>query len=197
MKHTNIVMLLVAILSTTIVTQTFCDDDTVHPHREQMTVTPIGPVQLASVLRDSHVAAFGTTPSRQRLAAAWAQIALENGHGKFIYNHNVGNVLAYKNSQDYYIVNTRKFRAYNTFEDGAKVYWFVIQHCQNTLRQFDAGSMTNAVEQLKRCGYFEADVDTYTRTMTSLYHHAMTKVLPDEERTRQRRDQDAGTTNDH
>jgi hypothetical protein len=57
------------------------------------------------------------------------------------------------------------------------------------VRQFDAGDPTAAAARLKKCGYFEADLASYTRGFMSLYHFARDKVFMEEQREQQRQQQ--------
>lgn len=149
-------------------------------HKKEL--TPLSATELMSVLRVAHVEQHGSDPSRARLAMAWAQVALENAHGRSVYNHNIGNV-APTQGQDYYFhVPKVKYRSYDTFLDGAKAYWRVVAWCKSAVRMFDAGMPDKAAENLKGCGYYEADVSLYVKGLSSLYHHALKTVIPEEER---------------
>jgi hypothetical protein len=114
---------------------------------------------------------------------AWAQVAFENGAGRNVYNYNLGNVVPVKD-QPYYYADRHKYRAFVSFVESGKTYWRVIKRCTAALRAFDLGAPWAATVHLKRCGYFEADLDIYVKAMVPLYQTALTKVLPTEERDR-------------
>jgi hypothetical protein len=140
-------------------------------------LTPIGKPELAAVLRDGHYAVFGYFPSDERLAVAWAQVAIENRQGLEVYNHNLGNITSGKN-RPYYVKHNR-FRAHKTFSDGAIDYWNVVKKlCRSSFKHFDKGEPYQAAQVLKRCGYYGADSDKYGKAMVWLYNHARGQVLP-------------------
>ena len=152
-------------------------------NRRATTRTPVTRTQLLSVLRDSHQSVFGFLPTTQRLAMAWAQVALENGQGKYVYDNNVGNVAPYRADQPFYIVNKNtKYRAFDTLEEGAGEYWHVVGGCKGALAAFDAGQPSTASQRLQKCGYFEADIEPYTNGMKSLYNEAVNHVVQEEKR---------------
>jgi len=160
--------------------------------------TPMTRVELLSALRDGHVKAFGVLPSRERLAMAWGQVAFENGHGKYTYNHNLGNVgTTAKDQPTYYNRGDGHwYRHHETFVDGAAAYWEIVKRCATALRRFDAGDPVDAAASLKKCGYFEADLATYTRGFVALYHFANDKVFVEEQREQQRQEELNAATND-
>lgn len=149
--------------------------------------TPMTPMELLATLRQAHIDQFGSPPSRSRLAMAWAQVALENAHGAVMWNHNVGNVGPGRGDTWYQHSPKARYRSFENFIDGAKVYWRVVAWCSAAFRMFDAGQPATATENLKRCGYFEADLEPYVKGMTSLYYHAIQTVIPQEERERRER----------
>lgn len=151
-------------------------------------LTPMTSTELLSTLRQAHIEQEGVPPNQSRLAMAWAQAALENAHGRSIYNHNIGNVAPVKDQNFYYHVKKVRYRSYDTFNDGAKAYWRVVMWCKSAFRMFDAGQPVRAAENLKGCGYYEAEVEPYVRMLSSLYYHALKSVIPEEERERQEKE---------
>jgi hypothetical protein len=146
-------------------------------------------VELLQALRDGHVKVFGEEPSQNRLSMAWAQVAFENGQGKWSWNHNLGNVNAV-NSQAYFVnpADRHHYRAFDSFVDGAEAYWNTVRHCTAAVKMFDAGAPSAAAGSLKRCGYFEADLEPYARAMASLFslaRHDVFKKEIDERRQQQ------------
>jgi len=51
--------------------------------------TPISRADLAAALLRGHIKEFGKLPSENRLSMGLAQVSLENGNGKYSYNHNL------------------------------------------------------------------------------------------------------------
>lgn len=139
--------------------------------------TPIDTMGLARVLKEGHKKAFGEYPSNKRLAVGWAQIAIENGQGKIIHNHNLGFITSSKNRP--YFIKKNRFRSHKTFLEGATDYWKVINKlCKSSLVYFDKGQPYNAALRLKSCGYYEADADHYGKAMSKLYWKAKKEILP-------------------
>jgi hypothetical protein len=139
--------------------------------RVPMVNTPISREDLAYVLLEGHITELGGKPSLSRLAMGWAQVALENGNGKYSYNHNLGNIGPSKPDQSWYLsrLDGNFYKSFDTFEDAAETYWYQIQHCTGVLQQFDYGNATVAAAQLRGCGYFGADLKLYTKGMIDLY----------------------------
>lgn len=155
-----------------------------HALEQPKVSTPISQVELVTTLRDAHVQQYGFEPSRSRLAMAWAQVALENANGQVMWNHNIGNIGPKKKDAWYRHSSLTVYRSFDSFVDGAKTYWRTVERCSSTLTMFDNGWATAASENLKRCGYFGADIELYVNGMNRLYVYALTKVLPNEERAR-------------
>lgn len=136
-----------------------------------MVNTPISREDLAYVMLKGHVTELGEVPSLSRLAMGWAQVALENGNGKYSYNHNLGNIGPSNPDQLWYVsrLDGNYYKSFETFEDAAATYWFQIHHCTGVLQQFDYGNAVTAASQLRGCGYFGADLQMYTKGMNDLY----------------------------
>lgn len=149
-------------------------------------LTPLDDPGIVKALCAGHTLALGTEPSRNRLAVAWAQIALENAHGKALWCNNFGNITAFGRwPGDYYVIVTReriaqdpdvwktvtmKFRSYASPEQGAEDYWrLLLGQYPSVLPFFDLGSPGGAAHELARLHYFTADADQYAKTMTELY----------------------------
>lgn len=143
-------------------------------------LTPISKQQLVQVLIDSHIVVFNTEPSKSRLAAAWAQIALENGQGKYVWNYNLGNIgPGYKKQHSYYM-HTRSvpYRSFSGFLAGGIAYWKVLRKCSLALHFFDSTDPKSATHALKRCGYFQANIEPYTKGLIQLFWKSYNHVLP-------------------
>lgn len=153
------------------------------------TATPLSQTELLVTLRESHIKLYGKAPSKRRLAMAWAQVALENAQGEVMWNHNVGNVGPRGNDVWYKHSNLTTYRSFDNFIDGAMTYWGTVERCGTTLKLSDLGYATMVAENLKRCGYFGADIELYVKGMNRLYVYALTKVIPNEERTCKEKEQ--------
>lgn len=149
----------------------------------QKRLTPLTNIQLLRVLRDSHVETFGYEPSNKRLATAWAQVALENGQGKFLWNHNIGNIGPGSSSHEYYIHSDyTSYRSFDGFVSGGVAYWKTIGRSKIILRQFDQGDPSGTAISLRNSGYYGADLEQYSRGMVGLYGYALHKIIPAERR---------------
>ncbi len=82
-------------------------------YKVERQLTPISRVELARALKEGHYKVFKKYPSENRLAVAWAQIAIENLQGKIVYNHNLGNIKSSKHRP--YYVKVNRFRAQQSF----------------------------------------------------------------------------------
>ena len=157
------------------------------PERRKQ-ATPISAETLVEVLRDSHVAEYGKAPPRNRLAMAWAQVALENGRGAAVWNFNLGNVgpSRYTNVPWYFHSPGARYRAFDDLQESGRAYWRVVHRCSSALRAFDDGAPQVAAGALKRCGYYGAALAPYVVGLRSLFNQARVEVVPAAER-RQRR----------
>jgi len=157
--------------------------------------TPTDELSYAAILRDTHTAVFGDPPSPLCLACAWAQIALENAHGRALFCFNYGNLMASKAwSGDYYVLRTKErvsrdpdvwkefdshFRAFDDHLEGASSYWNVMTYqFSPVLALFELGRPSEAAYKLSEMGYYTARANIYAATMTSLFHTAQAHILP-------------------
>lgn len=159
--------------------------------------TPIGELELAAVLRDAYTHVCGEPPTVACLTVAWAQCALEHGHGKATWCHNIGNVTAFRWSGNYYVITfSRKanphdapagdaptfhmrFRAHDDFIDGARDYWRQLTTTfARAMPAFEAGDARGAAHALKAARYFTAPEQPYANTMASLAKYFAEHVLP-------------------
>lgn len=148
--------------------------------------TPLTEAQLLDVLRAGHVAVTGAEPSRARLACAWAQVALEHGRGKYVYNHNLGNITALGGwPGQYYVIRVQervkrdpdvwkwtdlKFRAHETPEAGAADYWrLMLKRYASAIARFDSADPAGAALELSRLGFYTARAEHYMKAMAALY----------------------------
>lgn len=146
--------------------------------KEEKILTPIDKVDLAKELYDAHLLVNRFEPSINRLAASWAQVALENGQGKFVYNHNLGNIGPFKGQAYYHHSNLTTYRSFSSFVDGGKAYWNTLNRCKLALKQFDNGDMESASYTLYRCNYYGADPKLYSKIMKELFLYAKLNIIP-------------------
>ena len=151
--------------------------------------TPLSAEDMALCLWYGHYRAFGEFPSFKRLGVAWAQCALENGHGTKIRNNNFGNVIAtsswpgnwwellcherpYPDERPNYWVETlMRFRALPDPETGAWHYWrtLALPRHVGALVQFDKGNPGAAAMALGASHYYTAHAEAYAKIMRRLY----------------------------
>lgn len=141
-------------------------------------ITPISEEELKFILSETHIKVFNKPAPDKRIHMAWAQIAIENGRGKKVYNHNLGNIgtdpINPKGS--YYKVAGSKFRSFTSFEDGAIHYWqHLKKRCSSSLRYFDLGDPYTASLALNKCGYYRSDIKFYQKNLSSLYFESIKK----------------------
>jgi hypothetical protein len=140
-------------------------------HKQKRILTPLTPNQVISILNDAHYSNYNKYPSKNRLANAWAQVAIENGQGKLIYNYNFGNIGAPKHTKHpYFVIAGSRFISHSSPLDGAKRYWTTLKdHCPYSLVFFDAGLPEKAAYQLYKCHYYGADPNYYAEQMRKLF----------------------------
>jgi hypothetical protein len=161
-------------------------------HLTWRTRTPINRIALADVLRRGHIRFFGEAPGDKRLAMAWSQVGLENGQGREVYNHNLGNIVKWSKDHFYFRYGKHRYRSLDTFEDGAVAYWTILNNCPGALHAFDKGNVAASAIELKRCNYYEAPVKSYTSPLFMLYHLAIKEIIPSEESERDKRGSSEG-----
>lgn len=144
--------------------------------------TPISQEQLVHVLEASHVRVFGFAPKLTKLTMGWAQVSLENGRGKYVYNNNIGNIGPLKKgNEDFYNHLGHRgypYRSFKTMADGADAYWHTIKKCRAAVAAFDAGDPWQAAKSLKSCNYYMAPLEDYNKNLSSLYHEGHGRVIP-------------------
>lgn len=141
-------------------------------------LTPISQIDLMQELEKSHILVNKEIPSKNRLAAGWAQVALENGQGKFVYNYNLGNIGPLGKFQPYYYhSNETTYRSFESFTDGGKAYWHTLNRCKFVLTQFDNADIKGASYTLYKCKYYGADPKIYSILMEKLFNFARFKIL--------------------
>lgn len=151
-------------------------------------LTPVSREELAFLLRSSWHTMFDQIMTSNQLGILWAHIFLEIGGGKFIHNHNFGNIkkLSGKKYTSYECSEVLKdkdgirkefkfkpyhpqtlFAAWDSAQDGILDYIKFIKKPQYKLA-FDAlikEDLNGYVSGLKAGGYFTADLAAYTRAV--------------------------------
>ena len=135
------------------------------------TQTPIENIKIAEILCETHKDVYGSYPSDNRLSLSWAQIALENNHGKKVWNYNLGNQGPFRIDQEYYYHKQKgwPYRSFKSFQESGRSYWQILNKCKSALRAFDDGDPKKAAISLKNCNYYGANVEEYTKILNSLY----------------------------
>jgi hypothetical protein len=142
--------------------------------------TPIDGRLLVEHLRVQHQAVFGRPSPRGRLVSAVAHICFENGRGKAVWNHNLGNLWAPATAPHYDVWIGRQRELYASLDDfaaGARLYWNVMsRRCPRALASFDVGDLRTAAERLRGCHYYGAPVELYIRGLLGL-HGAASRLV--------------------
>jgi len=151
--------------------------------KDKKVLTQLSQFEIAEVLCKSHTELYGKAPSKNRLALAWSQIALENNRGKNIWNYNLGNQGPFRMDQTYYHhkMHGWPYRSFEDFNSSAKSYWRVIENCKMASIAFDKGDPIWASRALKGCNYYSSDQKEYSKVLSSLYYEARKKILPESE----------------
>ena len=132
-------------------------------------ITPISDLELKANLLFSYIESFNKFPKINALKTAYAQICFENGNGKIIYNHNLGNIGASKGTP-YYKHGGYSFRSFNSHYEASIAYWSHLKNrCNYALNLFESGNQKQVAIALKSCGYYRADTEHYARNLESLF----------------------------
>lgn len=154
-------------------------------------LTPVTAREVSEALRVAFGRASGLVVTRETLALATAQSALETGRWKSIHRYNLGNIKAGPTYEGYYC----QFRCNEVI--GGKVVWFDPPHPQTNFRAFlslEDGATDHVsflahraryapawsellrgepelyVRALKTAGYFTANEAAYTKAVVSLFN---------------------------
>lgn len=140
-------------------------------------LTPVNKYEIVQVMEQTHQSVFQKPAKTNRIAMAWAQIALENSHFQKVYSFNFGNIGSSTNVP-HYILGGHRFRAFPEPKSGMEYYWKTINNmCSMAFKYFDAGLPEKASFQLHRCGYFRSDPEVYAKNLRSLYFYALSKII--------------------
>ncbi len=161
--------------------------------------TPVGEIELAELLIETHKTVFGEPPTLARIGVAWAHLALEHQRGAGVDNNNFGNISvgseytgAYfardlgerqrKNAKaalgEWKTVNIR-FAAFPDKRAGLYAYWRLLdKNYGSALKLFDVGNAHNAGRKLAELGYATAYPEPYSVSMSDLQGEFRRRILP-------------------
>lgn len=160
----------------------------------QAAITKLSESEATYALREGWYQVFNSYPSDEALAILWAQSALETGRWKSIWNYNFGNI---KKTVDHdycmyhcsEIINGKNtffdpphpqthFNSYSDAITGAKAYIeFVSQRPRYRLawQELYRGNPIKYCVELKKGGYFTANLVAYTSGVVSLVNEFKNK----------------------
>jgi hypothetical protein len=154
--------------------------------------TPISKEQFVNSVKEIWPTVFSDIPITEAgVGVLWAQAALETGNFKHMYNYNLGNVKAtIQWSQDHKWtsfpcsetikgkkINFTKehpmcfWRSHSTLSEGIKFYLSIMgsDNYKPALLKATQGDASGFIHELKRGGYFTADVKSYSKSVASMY----------------------------
>lgn len=140
--------------------------------KRKMTPTPLSEEGIFEELRSAYVRLYGIEPHENLMAGVWAHVALENGKGRKIWNHNFGNIGLRPSDglgEFYDHFGKTKYRSFNSFQSGAETYWRFLESCPMALKNFRYVNPAGAAISLRRCNYYRADEEHYSKLLSSLY----------------------------
>lgn len=140
---------------------------------------------IVMALHAGHIEALGGEPSSARLIMASAQVCLETGNGRAMWNHNFGNITcAPSDGQDHFQLTAREgthadasktslrrlcYVSYEHAGEGAAAYWSALAgRYARALAAFDRGDPAEAAATLRALGYYTAPLASYRNALTSL-----------------------------
>ena len=152
--------------------------------------TPVSVGQAQDLFAEAWRQRFGEPITAKELALLMALSDLETGTFKSIFNHNFGNQIATRDSQEFYRAldsgNPRRFRSYPDAFAGARS--FVAQVTSDTRPEWKAGLLTGDPVEFARAlkglnggpAYYEAPLERYTNTLVQRWR-SYTPTLVDGE----------------
>lgn len=156
--------------------------------------TPLSDLEVAQALRAAYVSLFGEDPTHEILGVGWAQIALENAHGRAIHNYNFGNITGQGEGGDFYLLTTpeqvspgtwqemtMRYAAHPTPEAGALAYWRLItgpRYRPAFDEFFTTGNAEHAALKLHDLGYFTANAGPISLSFAKLYEQFTNVIAP-------------------
>lgn len=150
-------------------------------------LTPLSESEATYYLREAYKVVLGSYPSIDSLAILWAQTALECARWKSLHFNNWGNIkklpgIRYTSFKCNEVINGKLqwfysyhpqtfFAAWESHLDGASAYLSFLANRSRYARaweQIKAGDAVQYCTELKKAGYFTADLGQYTRGVVSL-----------------------------
>jgi len=140
--------------------------------------TPMSQQDIVHALCKAYEKEHSVLPSNNILALSWAQVALENNRGKKIWNNNLGNQGPFRMDQEYYhhLRGGWPYRSFAEPEESGRSYWRVIKKCTMAFQAFKMGDPALAASALKKCNYYSSDEQAYSKSLTSLYYEAKSRL---------------------
>jgi hypothetical protein len=149
--------------------------------------TPMEPTEAARALVVAWKQVHGTKPTGRVLSVLWAHWALETGRGRWMVDHNFAGLKGHAPDGGSALwwtwehtdagrrrVRTR-FRAYPTFEAGARDYVETICRHPQATAAARRGDATAFIEALDRRGYFDEKPSGYARAVEQIARELDTK----------------------
>ena len=169
---------LITIFSVLLFTAAGHTGDNNNSRRRNKVLTPLNKTQIVVALKCGYKKVFSKKPNMNTVAMALAQVSLENAHGKVIYNNNLGNVGPRRGqSVPYYLLGGTKFISHKTPCSGAVSYWgYLNTLCSDALVCFSLGRPVMASHLLRRCNYYTAPKQKYTKVLSMLFPKALKRV---------------------
>jgi hypothetical protein len=152
--------------------------------------------EVIIALRSAWKNLFHNYPSNETLAIIISQIMLETGRLKVMYNYNLGNVKSLPNDGHYWTMykcseilkgkevffepphDQCKFKAHKSLIEGAEFH-IAFLNKPRYKTALDLAINKNVIgytTELKRAGYFTANLSLYTNAMSSLYKEYLKKI---------------------
>lgn len=141
----------------------------------QRVATPSTEAEIVSAIKQAWTKVFGNKATVGQVGKTWAQIAVETGRGKSMFNYNVGNITWTPNHNgDYYITtdsmtvnnnpaNRRwykaKMRAYSNLYEGVADYLTLLKNRGPVASALESGTVKDFSYALASVHYY----DPYTR----------------------------------
>ena len=156
-------------------------------------------VDLVHAIQTAYKALFNEDPFIQQIGIFWAHFCIECGKGKQCFNWNIGNI-KYSKGHDYTMYRCGEiiggkqqyfdpphpqtwFRSYPSLQDAVQEHLKFLKLYRYS-EAFDAAKDLNPelyVENLKKGGYFTANLDSYKAGVRRLFDEFMEKYADEVE----------------
>lgn len=150
-------------------------------------------VDLVHAIVSAYKTMFGKTPFIQEAGIFWAHFALECGKGKACYNWNIGNI-KYSPGHNYTMYACGEkidgkeyhftpphfqtwFRSYSSLSEAVAAHFTFLKSSRYASALLAATALDPDlyVEELKKGGYFTADLERYKGALKRLFEEFMSK----------------------